>query len=146
MVASFERHRAERQNQVGIVTTGTAFVARFTLVPAKREEFIDAHRQLMSQAGPFMEQETYFVFYGWGRDENEFVAIEAWKDEGTLNALRAQPDFQAGVKRLLACCTAPVEISLWSGTTAPRFAFELYPRGASQVHPSLTPTQRCEFR
>jgi quinol monooxygenase YgiN len=122
---------------MSIVTTGTTFIARFRLDPARKDEFLRTHKEIMDASGALMEQEANFAFYGWGREENEWVAIESWKREETLNALRSHPDFAASVKRLLACCRAPVEITLYVGTASSQALFDLYPRGVSKFHPRV---------
>ena len=122
---------------MALVTTGCTFIARFQLNPARREEFLRVHQGIVDTSGAFMEQEAHFTFYGWGRSENEFVAIEAWKREETLNNLRSNPAFVESVRKLLVCCSAPVEISLFVGTKSSRALFDLYPAGVSGFHPTV---------
>jgi quinol monooxygenase YgiN len=122
---------------MAIVTTGTLFIARFQLRPDRKQEFLRAHKEIHDKSGALMEAETNFVFYGWGRGQNEWVAIESWKREETLNALRAHPEFIESVKKLLSCCAAPIEITLYVGMNSERALFDMYPTGVSTFHPVL---------
>jgi quinol monooxygenase YgiN len=122
---------------MAIVTTGTTFIARFKLNPARIPDFLRAHQEIQDKSGSFMHAEAHFIFYGWGREENEWVAIECWKREETLNTLRAHPEFVESVKRLLSCCAAPIEITLYVGMNSERAQFDQYPTGVSGFHPKL---------
>ncbi|HKR47777.1 MAG TPA: hypothetical protein VJU59_50300 [Paraburkholderia sp.] len=119
-----------------IVTKDNLFVSRFKVDPARKAEFLSIFHALGSGALPVLEAQTNLVFWGWGRDGTEFVAIESWKNEAVVNEVRATPDFKAAVGAMLACCTAPMTMELFSGMDGPRDVFELYPSGPSQVHPS----------
>ena len=137
---------------MAIVTTGTIFIARFNLNPSKKAEFQREIKEILDKSGSFMATEAHFIFYGWGRGENEWVAIECWKREETLNSLRSHPDFKESVKRLLACCAAPIEITLYVGMDSQRALFDQYPTGISSFHPRLgdlhvefVPTAGVEF-
>ena len=120
-----------------IVTTGTVFIARFKLNPERMEEFLRVHAEILDKSGSFMSTEAHFIFYGWGREPNEWVAVECWKREETLNALRAHPEFTGSVRKLLACCAAPIEITLYVGMESERALFGQYPPGISELHPRL---------
>ncbi len=127
-----------------IVERGSAFLARFTLDPLKVDAFRAAHRAIMEKGAAYMDEQSHFVFYGWGRQCNEFVAIECWKDQEMLNKLRNDPDFRSNVRSMLDCCTAPVEIEMFAGHAGDRSAFALYPVGPSEFHPTSN-GQHVEF-
>jgi hypothetical protein len=122
---------------MAILTTGTLFIAKFALRPDRKQEFVRAQKEIQDKYGAFMDAESHLVFYGWGRGENEWVAIESWKREETLNTLRSHPEFIENIKKLLSCCAAPIEISLYVGMDSERAQFDLYPTGISQFHPRL---------
>ena len=67
-----------------IVIDANTFVSRWFIRPERRDEFIRLFNQLWQADVEGLKQATYFVFYGWGRDANEFVAIESWKNEAAV--------------------------------------------------------------
>jgi quinol monooxygenase YgiN len=112
-----------------------AFVSRFHVRPDRRGAFLDVFNGLWRADIPALQAVTNFVFYGWGRDPNEFVAIESWKDQAAMDEVRQSPFFQEQVTRLLECCDRPMEMQLFSGMEAGRGVFEQFPAGPSKVHP-----------
>ena len=118
-----------------ITTVGVVCISRFQLIPSKRQEFLDAHRSSMVNAEDFINKHANFFFFGFGRNENEWVSIESWKDEEPLDQLRASPAFKQTAKRMLDCLSAPAEISVYAGEDGPLTALDKYPVGLSKVHP-----------
>ena len=112
------------------------FVSRFTIKPERRAEFLSIWEPLWRNHIDTMNSITHFVFYGWGRNENELVAIESYKDEDQLAELRKTPVFQELVGKLLDCCSKPMTMELFSGIETNREVFERYPQGTSKVHPA----------
>jgi quinol monooxygenase YgiN len=122
----------------GIFTKSNVFISRWTVDPARRDEFIALFDSLWRGHIEAMEQITHFVYYGWGRDPNVMVAIESYKDESLLAELRKSGIFQVQVAKLLDCCSRPMTMELFSGLEGGRSVFDLYPAGESQVHPRGT--------
>jgi len=119
-----------------IVVHANVFVSRFYIRPERREEFITLFNALWQADVDGLRQAVNFIFYGWGRDPNQFVAIESWKNEADVAALRKTEGFQQAVAGLLACCHRPMEMELFNGMQAPRGdLFTTYPAGPSAVHP-----------
>jgi quinol monooxygenase YgiN len=118
-----------------IFINSNTFVSRWKIRPDRREEFLSIWEPLWRNHIETMEAITHFVFYGWGRDPNELVAIESYRDEGLLAELRKTDAFQREVGRMLDCCSEPMIMELYSGLDADRSVFDLYPKGESQVHP-----------
>jgi quinol monooxygenase YgiN len=119
-----------------IVTKESVFVSRFSVDPDRKAEFVAIFDALRDGTRPVLDAETNFVFYGWGRNDTEFVAIESWKNDAVVAQLRATPEFRKAVSALLACCAAPMTMELFSGVDGTRQVFELHPLGPSQVHPT----------
>ena len=128
-----------------IIDNTSVFIARFRIDPAKLDRFRAAHGAIMERSAAYIEAQSHFVFFGFGRQSHEFVAIECWKDQEVLTTLRLDPGFQAGVCAMLDCCTAPIEIELYAGQTGNKSVFDLYPRGPSAFHPTSN-GQHVEFR
>jgi quinol monooxygenase YgiN len=120
-----------------VTIKSNAFISTFTVDPKKREEFVRLFDALWRGSLEIMAKETHFVFYGWARNPNEFVAIESWKSEEVTNALRATDGFKQAVSALLACCSAPMTMQVFNGIEMPRTVFDTYPKGVSKVHPSV---------
>lgn len=118
-----------------IVIDASAFVAHFHVKPDKREEFVTAFNALWQADIPGLRDAVNFVFYGWGRDENEFVAIESWKDDAVTHALRKSDFFQQSVGALFELCDQPMGLDLYTGMSFPRALFDALPAGVSPVHP-----------
>jgi quinol monooxygenase YgiN len=119
----------------GIFTKSNVFISRWTVDPARREEFNALFDSLWRSHIEAMEQITHFVYYGWGRDPNVFVAIESYKDESLLAQLRKSEVFQVQVAKLLDCCSKPMTMELFGGLEGDRSVFDIYPAGDSKVHP-----------
>lgn len=118
-----------------IVTGATCFIAHFYVRPDRRAAFQDEFDALWQADVEGLKAATNFVFYGWGRDENEFVAIESWKDDEVTDAVRASDLFQEKVGALLDLCSAPMLIELFAGSAVGRAVFDRYPAGDSRLHP-----------
>jgi quinol monooxygenase YgiN len=110
------------------------FISRYRLKPEKRDEFVRTLKSMIEAGRDFIASETNFVYYGFGRDPNEFVAIESWKNEATVNALRASEDFKKGFAALMNCASAPMEIEMFRDWDDDNSVFGLYPRGESKLH------------
>ena len=122
----------ERDRPMAVVHAGGVIIVEHLL---KRDEFVRTLKAMYEGGKEFIEQQTWFCFYGFGRDPNEFVAVESWKDENVVAALRKTPEFQQGFAALMSCVSAPMEMELFRGWDDPNSKlFELYPRGVSQVH------------
>ena len=113
-----------------------AFVSRWFIKPENRQEFIDSFNALWKGAEAQMAEMTNFVFYGWGRDENEMVAIESWVSEDIVAALRQSEGFIAAVTHLMSLCAKPMVMEVYSPWEGARSVFDLYPAGDSKVHPA----------
>ncbi len=118
-----------------IVIHTNAFVSRYHVKPEKRDEFIERFNALWKADIPGLQAVTNFVFYGWGRDPNQFVAIESWKDQKFIDQTRESPLFKEAVAGLLSCCDRPMEMELFSGMEGPRDVFDQFPVGEAKVHP-----------
>jgi quinol monooxygenase YgiN len=119
-----------------IVISADAFVSTWTVQPERRAEFITLFNALWQGEAAQMAEVTNFVFYGWGRNPNEFVAIESWKSNDIVTAVRASDGFKTAVAALLDCCSKPMTMNLfspWEG--GDRSVFKHYPAGPSTVHP-----------
>jgi quinol monooxygenase YgiN len=113
------------------------FISRYQLKLERRDEFVRTLRSMYEAGREFIAKETNFVFYGFGRDPNEFVAIESWKNEAVVNALRASEDFKKGFAVLMSCASAPMEMELFRDWNDDASIFDTYPRGESRVHPKV---------
>jgi len=113
------------------------FISRWTIDPAKREEFLRIFNELYNAAKELLERETTACHYGWSRNENEFVAIEAWKNEATVAALRQSPEFEQMFGRMMACAAAPMKMELVNDLANDRSIFAAHPAGKSTVHPNV---------
>ena len=119
----------------GIFTHANIFISRWTVKPEKRAEFLAIFDPLWRNHIETMEQITNFVFYGWGRDPTEMVAIESYKDPSLLAELRKSEMFQAEVRKMLDCCSKPMTMELFGSYDGDRSVFDDYPAGDSKVHP-----------
>jgi quinol monooxygenase YgiN len=119
------------------VSMASLFISRYQLKPEKRDEFVRALKAMYEGGREFITKETNFVFYGFGRDPNEFVAIESWKNEAVVNALRATEQFKQGFAVLMACASKPMEIELFRDWDDDASVFDQYPRGESRLHPKI---------
>lgn len=119
-----------------IVTKSNCFIARWNIIPERKEEFVSIWEPLWNEHIDTMGMITNFAFFGWTRDPNVLVTIECYRDEMELAELRKSESFQILVARLMDCCSETVTIDLFSGIDADRSVFDLYPQGASKVHPA----------
>ena len=126
---------AEQQDLRPIVIDATAFVARFYVKPDQRDAFIEKFNALWQADISGLQAITNFVFYGWGRDENEFVAIESWKDDAVTAETRRSDFFKESVGKLFSLCSKPMLLELYSGMNHHRQIFDDLPSGISPVHP-----------
>lgn len=109
------------------------FAVRWKVDPARREEFLELFEGVCEQAKPFYYRGCTFAFQGWARDPNEFVVFASW-DEDVAMELRGVPEFQEYNRKLLDCCTEPVQMEQFSGMNRDRSIFDAFPVGASSVH------------
>jgi quinol monooxygenase YgiN len=121
-----------------IVIDANAFVSRWFVRAADRDAFIRQFNALWQADIEGLRAATNFVFYGWGRDSNEFVAIESWKSEEIVGAVRKSPGFISAVSDLMRLCDRPMEMQIFAGMNAPHdVLFNTYPAGKSVVHPDV---------
>jgi quinol monooxygenase YgiN len=125
----------DTQNLRPIVIDASAFVAHFYVKPDQREAFIQKFNALWQADVAGLQESVNFVFYGWGRDKNEFVAIESWKDDAVTAATRRSDFFQQKVGELFTLCRKPMLLELYTGMDFHRQIFADLPAGESQVHP-----------
>jgi quinol monooxygenase YgiN len=118
-----------------IITQSNLFVSRWTIRPDKREAFLAIFNPLWRNSIDFMQENANFVFYGFGRDPNVMVAVESYKDEAAVTAIRETPRFKELVAQLLDLCSEPMTMELFSGLEMGPEIFEMYPAGQSTVHP-----------
>lgn len=115
------------------------FISRWTIDPARRDDFLAVFNRLYEAAKDLLAQQTTLTYYGWGRNPNEFVAFEAWKDESVVSALRESEEFKAFFTEMMAFSTAPMRMELFTELGEARDLFERYPPGTSKVHPPIAP-------
>ena len=127
-----------------VVTQSNLFVSKYTIKPGKRDEFLAIFNPLWQGAMAFMEENCHFVFYGFGRDPNVLVAIESYKSEDAVAAIRKTDAFAEIVAKMLDLCSAPMTIENFSGLDMAPDVFALYPAGKSAVHPA-TADNHVEF-
>lgn len=118
-----------------IHTTPNLFISRWTIDPARREQFLEIWDGLWRSHTDAIEVMTHFVYYGWSRDPNQFVAIESYKDEAVVTEIRKDDAFRAAVRAMLDCSSGPMTMELLAGMEGSRSIFDLYPAGRSTVHP-----------
>ena len=119
-----------------IITKSNLFVSRWTIKPDKREEFLAIFNPLWQNSVEFMQENANFVFYGFGRDPNVMVAIESYKNEAAVTAIRDTPRFKEFVSKMLDLCSEPMTMELFSGLEMGPDIFDMYPAGQSTVHPT----------
>jgi len=113
------------------------FISRWKIDPVKREMFLKIFEELYVSAKELLDRETTAIHYGWGRDANEFVAIEAWKDETVVSALRQSEAFKDIFAKMMTCTTAPMQMELITDLPGDRSVFATHPVGPSTVHPQV---------
>jgi len=118
-----------------IVTQSNIFISRYTIKPGQRDAFMAIFDPLWRNATEFMAENAHFVFYGFGRDPNVMVAIESYRNEDAVAAIRKTPEFKAFVGQMLDLCSEPMTMELFSGIEMGREIFDLHPAGQSTVHP-----------
>ncbi|WP_313806912.1 hypothetical protein [Sphingobium sp.] len=118
-----------------IHTTPNLFISRWTIDPAHRDRFLSIWDGLWRSHADAIEVMTHFVYYGWGRDPDQFVAIESYRDESVVAEIRKNEAFRDAVRTMLDCSAAPMTMELLSGMEGNRSIFDLYPAGPSAVHP-----------
>lgn len=117
------------------------FVSKFSIAPEKKEEFVRRLHAMYVAAKPILDAETTVLFYGWDRD-GKFVAVESYRNEEMLNAMRASDGFKAGYRGLMECANGPMTLEIFSGVDLANPVFghdrklfdETYPKGESKVH------------
>ena len=118
-----------------IVTQSNIFISRYTIKPGQRDAFMAIFDPLWRNATEFMAENAHFVFYGFGRDPNVMVAIESYRNEDAVAAIRKTPEFKAFVGQMLDLCSEPMTMELFSGIEMGAEVFDLYPACLSAVHP-----------
>jgi quinol monooxygenase YgiN len=88
-------------------------------------------------AKPLLETQATVFHYGWGRDENEFVAVEAWKDDTIVASLRQSPQFNQVFTAMMDCSSGPMRMELVNDLTNDRTIFAAHPPAKSSVHPDI---------
>ncbi|MEJ7935287.1 hypothetical protein WG907_13615 [Sphingobium sp. AN558] len=119
-----------------IHTRPNLFISRWTIDPVHRGRFLEIWDGLWRAHVDAIEVMTHFVYYGWARDPNQFVAIESYRDEAVVAQLRKDEGFRSAVRAMLDCSSAPMTMELLSGLEGERSIFDIYPAGASRVHPA----------
>jgi len=127
-----------------IVTQSNIFISRYTIKPGKRDAFMAIFDPLWRNATEFMAENAHFVFYGFGRDPNVMVAIESYRNEEAVAAIRETPEFKEFVGRMLDLCSEPMTMELFNGIEIGREIFDIHPAGISTVHPR-TPENHAVF-
>lgn len=122
-------------NESRIHTRPNLFISRWNIDPAQRQRFLEIWDGLWRAHADAIEVMTHFVYYGWTRAPDQFVAIESYRDEAVVTELRKNESFRAAVRAMLDCCRAPMTMELLSGMEGERSIFDLYPAGPSTVHP-----------
>ncbi|SEJ18268.1 Quinol monooxygenase YgiN [Sphingobium sp. AP50] len=127
-----------------IVTQSNIFISRYPIKPGKRDAFLAIFNPLWQNATAFMQENANFVFYGFGRDPNVMVAIESYKNEEAVNAIRKTDAFKQLVSQMLDLCSGPMTMELFNGLEMGPDIFDVYAQGKSTVHPQ-TATNYAEF-
>lgn len=127
-----------------IITKSNIFVSKYSIKPGKRDAFLAIFNPLWQNAAAFMQENANFVFYGFGRDPNILVAIESYKHEEAVTAIRQTDAFKDLVSQMLDLCSAPMTMELFSGLEMEPDIFEMYATGKSMVHPE-TAMNHVEF-
>lgn len=115
--------------------TPNLLISRWSIDPARREAFLEIWDGLWRAHAEMIEVMTHFVYYGWGREPNQFFALESYRDEAVVGEIRKSEGFRTSVTAMLDCCDAPMTIELLSGLEGNRSIFDIYPQGPSTVHP-----------
>ena len=110
------------------------FICRFTVEPARREDFLAVLDELCRNADDWYEEGCNFAFHGWARNPNQWVAIASWKSEEFVNKMRQEPWYKDTQQRMLECSSEAMVMEQVSGMNVDRSVFDLYPAGSSQVH------------
>jgi quinol monooxygenase YgiN len=119
-----------------IFTKSNTFVSRYPIKPGKRDEFLAIFNPLWQGSTAFMQENAHFVFYGFGRDPNVLVAIESYKNEEAVTAIRKTDVFKELVGKMLDLCSGPMTMELFNGLEIGTDIFDMYPAGKSAVHPA----------
>jgi len=127
-----------------VITKSNLFVSKYTIKPGKRDEFLAIFNPLWQGSMDFMRENCNFVFYGFGRDPNVLVAIESYKNEDAVAAIRQTDVFNDIVGKMLDLCSEPMTIENFSGLEMAPDIFDVYPAGKSTVHPA-TAENHVEF-
>lgn len=118
-----------------IITKSNIFVSRYPIKPGKRDEFLAIFNPLWQGSTEFMRENANFVFYGFGRDPDTLVAIESYRNEAAVTAIRETEAFKDLVGKMLDLCSGPMTMELFNGLEMGREIFDMYPAGPSAVHP-----------
>lgn len=62
------------------------------------------------------------------------MAIESWRSEEAVDAVRGSEGFKQAVTALMGCCNKPMQMEVFADIGNDHSAFDLYPTGKSQVH------------
>ncbi|HUD90859.1 putative quinol monooxygenase [Sphingobium sp.] len=127
-----------------IVTQSNIFISKYRIKPGKRDEFLAIFNPLWKNAMAFMQEHANFVFYGFGRDPDILVAIESYRNEEAVNAIRQTDAFKQLVGQMLDLCSEPMTMELFNGLEMGPEIFDVYAQGRSTVHPA-TADNHVEF-
>lgn len=116
------------------VRDANCFISRFTVDPARRDEFIDALEELAENAEPWYEEGCNFAFHGWGRNPNQWVAVASWKSEDFVYRMRQTDWYKDTQQRMLACSSEAMVMEQLSGMACDRGVVDHYIVGSSQLH------------
>lgn len=114
------------------------FIIRYSVDPAKREQFEGALKELLAFAEPYADRGCRFAFHGWARDPNQWVAIAAWDPE-VFQELGAAPETQRITGLMHACTTEPVSIEFFAGMKMDRSIFDQFPEQPAALQPAPSP-------
>jgi quinol monooxygenase YgiN len=114
------------------------FLARWFPLPERRDEFVKLLGKLGAAFTPELTAAIDSIRPTFNRD-GQFVAIEVWNNEETLNSLRASKLFHDAIRAMSACCNRPAEIEHFSVLGEESDIFERYPVGKAdpKYYPDL---------
>src|ERR1700754_4015458 len=87
------------------------FVARWSVSPEKKSEFMVALQELGAAIPPETWARSKYVNLAWNR-HGQFIASECWEDEDAINEIRASPAFHEAIRKMTACSYKPLELEI----------------------------------
>lgn len=120
----------------GVITNSSAFICRFVVNPARREQFISIARELWGTFSKVIKADMNFLYCGSGRNPDELFILESWRSEEATERVRADPRFAKGFAEMIDCCVEPMTLQLLCGLDGNRSLFDAFPLGPSEHHPN----------